>query len=152
MKSMLGGFSRHDIDLGLVPGGELANLTRDTVRTSLAPDIGHAMLEFRIDGTGTVISARVLDASSDLGLWAAVAAEIAKAAIARPSKVLHGVQGYVLKLEVTSMIRTAAGRTPTDATLTKVWRAINDPVDAIIDGTVPAQRVVAARIVDLQVL
>ncbi len=152
MKSILGGVSPHDIELGLVPGGELVNLTRDTVRTSDAPDIGHAMLEFRLDGTGTVVSARVLDASSDRARWAEVATNIVKAARARPSKVSRGVQGYLLKLEVTSAIRTASGRTPTDATLTKVWRAINDPVDAVIDGTVPAQRVVAARIVDVEVL
>jgi hypothetical protein len=152
MKSILGGVSPHDIELGLVPGGELVNLTRDTVRTSAAPDVGHAMLEFRLDGTGTVVSARVLDASSDASRWAEVATEIVKAARARPSKVSRDAQGYLLKLEVTSAIRTASGRTPTDATLTKVWRAINDPVDAVIDGTVPAQRVVAARIVDVQVL
>ena len=152
MKSILGGVSPHDIELGLVPGGELVNLTRDTVRTSDAPDVGHAMLEFRLDGTGTVVSARVLDASSDASRWAEVATEIVKAARARPSKVSRDAQGYLLKLEVTSAIRTASGRTPTDATLTKVWRAVNDPVDAVIDGTVPAQRVVAARIVDLQVL
>jgi hypothetical protein len=152
MKSILGGVSPHDIELGLVPGGELVNLTRDTVRTSTAPDIGHATLEFRLDGTGTVISARVLDASSDSARWAEAATDIVKAARARPSKMSRGAQGYLLKLEVTSAIRTASGRTPTDATLTKVWRAINDPVDAVIDGTVPAQRVVAARIVDVQVL
>jgi hypothetical protein len=152
MKSILGGVSPHDIELGLVPGGELVNLTRDTVRASAAPDIGHAMLEFRLDGTGTVVSARVLDASSDASRWAEVATEIVKAARARPSKVSRAAQGYLLKLEVTSAIRTASGRTPTDATLTKVWRAINDPVDAVIDGTVPAQRVVATRIVDVQVL
>ncbi len=152
MKSILGGVSPHDIELGLVPGGELVNLTRDVVRTSDAPDIGHAVLEFRLDGTGTGVSARVLDASSDAGRWAEVATEIVKAARARPSKVSRGAQGYLLKLEVTSAIRTASGRTPTDATLTKVWRAVNDPVDAVIDGTVPAQRVVAARIVDVGVL
>jgi hypothetical protein len=152
MKSILGGVSPHDIELGLVPGGELVNLTRDTVRTSDAPDVGHAMLEFRLDGTGTVVSARVLDASSDASRWAEVATEIVKAARARPSKVSRDAQGYLLKLEVTSAIGSASGRTPTDAALTKVWRAINDPVDAVIDGTVPAQRVVAARIVDLQVL
>jgi len=152
MKSILGGVSPHDLELGLVPGGELVNLTRDTVRTSAAPDVGHAMLEFRLDGTGTVVSARVLDASSDASRWAEVATEIVKAARARPSKAARDAQGYLLKLEVTSAIRTASGRTPTDATLTKVWRALNDPVDAVIDGTVPAQRVVAARIVDVQVL
>jgi hypothetical protein len=152
MKSILGGVSPHDIELGLVPGGELINLTRDTVRSSAAPDIGHAMLEFRLDGTGTVVSARVLDASSDASRWAEVATEIVKAARARPSKMSRDARSYLVKLEVTSAIRSASGRTPTDATLTKVWRAINDPVDAVIDGTVPAQRVVAARIVDVQVL
>ena len=97
-----------------------------------APDVGHAMLEVRLDGTGTVVSARVLDASSDASRWAEVATEIVKAARARPSKVSRDAQGYLLKLEVTSAIGSASGRTPTDAALTKVWRAINDPVDAVI--------------------
>jgi hypothetical protein len=152
LKAVLGGFSQHDIDLGLVPGGQLVSLTRDTVRTSNAPMKGHAMLELEVDGNGAVVSVHVLDASSNWQEWEEVAAEIAKAARSHPSNVPHGSRGFALKLDVTSSLRTVSGRATTDQTLTKVFRALGDPMDAIIDGTNSAQRVVAARIVDLQVL
>jgi len=152
LKSVLGGFSQHDIDLGLVPGGQLVSLTRDTVRTSNAPTTGRATLELEVDANGAVVSVHVLDASSDWKEWEVVAAEIAKAARARTSNVPRGSRGFALKLDVTSSLRTVSGRTPTDQTLTKVFRALGDPMDAIIDGTNSVQRVVAARIVDLQVL
>ena len=110
------------------------------------------MLEFQIDGAGSVSAVRVLDASSDRDEWEEVAAQIAKAARGHPARVPGGSRGLALKLEVTSAIQSVTGRTPTDKALTKIVRAIGDPIDAIIDSTVPAQRVVAARIVDAQVL
>jgi hypothetical protein len=151
-KAVLVGFSPHDVELGLVPGSELVSLTRDTVRTSDAPTVGHAMLEFQIDAAGIMVSGHVLDASSDSRRWEDVAAEIAKAARARTSKVSGRARGYAIKLEVTSELRTATGGTPTDSTINKVIHAVNNPLDAIVDGTVPVQRFVAARIVDVQVL
>lgn len=152
LKPNLGGFSQHDIELGLVPGSELASLTRETVRTSDAPTIGNAMLEFEIDAAGTMVSAHVLDASSDWERWVDVAKEIVKAARARPSKSARGGRGFALKLQVTSTIKTVGGLSPTDNLLTKALRAVNDPLNAITDETVPQQRVVAARIVDVQAL
>jgi hypothetical protein len=152
LKSVLGGFSQHDIDLGLVPGGQLVSLTRDTVRTSNAPVTGRATLELEVDANGAVVSVHVLDASSDWKDWEEVAAEIARAARTRTSNVPRGSRGFALKLDVTSSLRTVSGRAPTDQAFTKVFRALADPMDAIIDGTNSVQRVVAARIVDLQVL
>lgn len=152
LKRVLGGFTQHDIDLGLVPGGEFVSLTRNAVRTSRAPTVGHAMLEFQIDSAGAVSAVRVLDASSDWDEWEEVAAEIAKAARGRLARLPSGSGGLALKLEVSSAIQSVTGRAPTDKALTKIVRAIGDPIDAIIDSKVPAQRVVAARIVDAQVL
>jgi hypothetical protein len=152
LKRVLGGFTQHDIDLGLVPGGEFVSLTRNAVRTSRAPTVGHAMLEFQIDGAGAVTAVRVLDASSDRDEWEEVAAEIAKAARGRLARLPSGSGGLALKLEVSSAIQSVTGRTLTDKALTKIVRAIGDPIDAIIDSNVPAQRVVAARIVDAQLL
>jgi TonB family protein len=152
LRPVIGGFTQHDMDLGLVPGGEFVSLTRDAVRTSRAPDVGRATLEFQIDAAGLVASVHVLDASSDRTDWDEVAAQIAKAARSRVARVPSGSRGFVLRLEVNSSIKTASGRTPTDKTLTKVWRAVNNPLDAVIDGNIPATRVVAARIVDLHVL
>lgn len=152
LKPVLGGFTAHDIELGLVPGSEFVGVTRDAVRTSRAPDVGHAMLEFQVDSAGHVASVHVIDASSDRSEWDEVAAEIARAARSRVARVPGGGRGYALRLEVTSAIKTASGRTPTDKALTKVWRAVNDPLDAVIDENIPATRVVAARIVDVHVL
>jgi TonB family protein len=152
LRPILGGFTQHDIELGLVPGGEFVNLTRDAIRTSRAPDVGHATLEFQIDAAGRVASVHVLDASSDRTEWDEAAAQIARAARSRVARVPSGSRGFVLRLEVNSSIRTVSGRAPTDKALVKVWRAVNDPVDALIDGNIPATRVVAARIVDMHVL
>lgn len=152
MRDVLPAFSEHDIELGLFPGGELVTLTRDAVRTSLAPDVGHALLEFRIDGAGLVASVRVLDASSDRSEWDEVAADLAKAARAHPVRVPTGSQGLALTLDVTSAMKTVSGATPTNSALTKAMRAINDPIDSVIDGTSPAGRVVATRVIEVHVL
>ncbi len=152
MRDVLPAYTAHDIELGLFPGGELVSLTRDVVRTSLAPDVGHALFEFQIDGAGIVASVRVLDASSDRSDWDDVAADLAKAARAHPVRVPAGSQGLALTLDVTSALKTVSGSTPTDSTLTKALRAMNDPIDSVIDGTSPARRVVAARVVDVHVL
>jgi hypothetical protein len=152
LKQVLGGVTQHDIELGLIPGGEFVTLTRDAVRTSVAPTVGHALLEFQIDGAGILASVHVLDASSNRTPWDQVAAGIAKAARAHVTRVPSGVRGFALTLEVTSAMKTVSGSTPTDGTLTKVLRAISDPFDTAIDGTVPAQRVVAARVADAHVL
>jgi hypothetical protein len=152
LKPNIGGFSQHDIELGLVPGGELVSLTRDTVRTSDAPTVGNAMLEFEIDAAGAMVSAHVLDASSDWERWVDVAKEIVKAARARPSKTSRGGRRFALKLQVSSAIKTIGGLAPTDSAVTKVLRAIRDPLDTLAEGAVPQQRIVAARIVEVEAL
>ncbi len=151
-KNVVGGYTAHDIALGLIPGGEFVSLTRDTVRTSDAPSVGHAVLEFQIDGSGNLMSVHVLDVSSDRMAWDLVAAEIAKAARGHITRMPHGAQGVALTLDVTSAMKTASGANATDGALSKILHAIDDPVDAVIDGTVPAQRVVSAHVVDVQVL
>lgn len=151
-RDVLPAYTAHDIELGLFPGGELVTLTRDAVRTSRAPDVGHALLEFQIDGAGMVASVRVLEASSDRSEWDEVAVDLARAARAHPVRVPSGSQGLALTLDVTSAMKTVSGATPTDSALTKAMRAINDPIDSVIDGTSPPRRVVAARVVDVQIL
>lgn len=152
LKQVLGGISQHDIELGLVPGGEFVAVARDTVRRSVAPMVGYARLEFQIDAGGSLTSVHVIDASSNDRDWNQVAEEIAKAARARRTRVPSGARGVALTLDVTSAVRTVTGGAPTDQALVKVLRAVGDPIDAIIDGTVPAQRVVAAHVVDVHVL
>lgn len=152
LKGVLGGFTEHDIELGFIPGGELVTLTRDTVRASRAPTVGYARFELHIDSAGVLASVEVLDASSERAQWDEVAREITKAARGHVARVPTGARGVALTLEVTSAMKTASGSTPTDRALTRVWRAVNDPLDPVIDGTVPAQRVVAARVVDVRAL
>jgi hypothetical protein len=152
LKRALGGYSQHDIELGFVPGGEFVNITRDAVRTSMAPTVGHAVFEFLIDANGTLTSVHVLDASSDRSDWEQVAAEIAKAASGHVTRSPRGGQAVAMTLDVTSAMRTLSGASPTDSTLTKALRAIDDPIDTVIDGTSAPQRVVTAHVVDVQVL
>jgi hypothetical protein len=151
-KHVLGGYSQHDIELGFVPGGEFVNLTRDAVRTSMAPTVGHAVFEFVIDAGGTLTSVHILDASSDRSDWEQVAAEIAKAASGHVTRIPRGGQAVAMTLDVTSSLRTLSGQSPSDNTLTKALRAIDDPIDTVIDGTSAPQRVVTAHVVDVEVL
>jgi hypothetical protein len=151
-KRALDGYSQHDVELGFIPGGEFVNLTRDAVRTSMAPTVGHAVFEFLIDGNGTLTAVHILDASSDRADWEQVAAEIAKAASRRMTRAPHGGQAVAMTLDVTSSMRTLSGQSPSDNTLTKALRAIDDPIDTVIDGTSAPQRVVTAHVVDVQVL
>jgi hypothetical protein len=143
-------FTPHDVALGLAPGGELVTLTRDLVRRSRAPTNGRALLQFDTDGAGIVASVRVLDVSSERAEWDQVAAEIAASARTRPMRVPTGARGLAITLEVTSALKTVNGGTPTDNPLAKVAGAVMDPLGTVMDAKTPAQRVVAARLVDVQ--
>jgi TonB family protein len=153
MKSVIPRFSPRDIELGLAPGAELAMWTRDRVRRSRAPNVGRALLEYRIDAAGIIGSVRVVDVSSGWNEWEQVAAEVARdARTAPPIRMPSGTKGLAVTVEVTSDIKTVSGRTPTDKLFGKIVNAITDPLDAVVDGRAPPQRVVAARIVTVDVL
>jgi hypothetical protein len=145
-------FTAKEMSLGLVPGGAWVNLTRDRVRRSLAPDTSTALLEFTTDSAGVVASVRVLDASSGRSEWNDIAAQLAREARALPVHVPTGAGGVAVTMEVTSRIRTVSGEDPSRGTIGKVFRAIQDPVDTVIDSKTPAQRVVAAHITNVSVL
>ncbi|HSY24709.1 MAG TPA: energy transducer TonB, partial [Polyangiaceae bacterium] len=151
-KHLLGGYSPHDIELGLIPGGEFIGFTRDGVRSSRAPNVGHATVEITIDGSGNLTAVRVLDASSNRFEWDEAAQEIMKSAQGHRTRVPSGSQGVVLTLDVSSNIRTVSGLPPATTALGRMTRAIGDPLDAIVDSTVPLQRVIAARVLDVTVL
>ncbi len=144
-------FSARDIELGIVPGSNLVGLTRDRVRIGLTPTTGHAVLAFQLDGSGVVASVQVVDASSDRADWDDVAARVVRDAHeAPPSRMPAGARGVTVTLDVQSSERTVSGAAPGGGIITKTLRAINDPVDSIIDGKTPVQRVVAVRIVGVQ--
>jgi hypothetical protein len=144
-------FTARDLELGLVPGGELVTLTRDLVRRSLAPDSGRALLQFDTDGAGIISSVRVLDVSSERAEWVRVAADILASSHGTTLRVPAGASGIAVTLEVTSAMKTVDGVTAGErSTFSKALRAINDPVGTVMDATTRPRRVVATRIVDVQ--
>jgi TonB family protein len=153
LKRTISPYSPRDIDLGLFPGSALVGLAHDAVRRSRAPDVGRALLEFELDGAGLVAKVRVLDASSARAEWDEVAEELARDARALPpQRMPTGSKGVAVTIELTSAIKSVSGSTPTKNPVTKVLRAIDDPIDSLIDGKTPPQRVVAARVVRVDAL
>jgi TonB family protein len=153
LKRVIPAYSSRDIELGLFPGSALVGLARDTVRRSRAPDVGRALLEFDLDGAGVLEKVRVVDASSGRAEWDEVAEELARCARALPpQRMPTGSKGVTLTIELTSAIKSVSGSTPTNNPVTKILRAIDDPIDSIIDGKTPPARVVAARVVRVDAL
>ena len=144
-------FTPRDLELGLVPGGELVTLTRDRVRRSLAPDNGRALLQFDTDGAGVIASVRVLDVSSERAEWVRVADDILASSHGTTLRVPTGASGVVVTLEVTSAMKTVDGVTAgQQSAFSKALRGITDPVGTVMDATTRPRRVVATRIVDVQ--
>jgi hypothetical protein len=144
-------FTPDEWELGLVPGGQYAAFTRDRVRNSLAPMNGHALLEFWTDRRGLVARVRVLDASSDRRAWDDVADALAlDAHAAYPLKIPDDADGLIITLDVTSVLKTISGASPTASTFGKIVGAITDPLDTLADSKAPPQRLVTARIVGVR--
>lgn len=145
-------FSQHDLELGLVPGGALATLTKDLVRRSRVPTEGHAFLRIDSDGAGIVAAVHVLEVSAGRPEWDEVAAQIAAEARSKPMRVPSGAHGVSVTIEVTSAMKTVDGGTPTHSTVGAVVGAITDPIDTAIGlaARVPPVHVVAARVVDVE--
>ena len=144
-------YTPQDFEMGLVPGGKFASLARDRVRSSVTPLNGHALLEFWTDKRGIVARVRVLSASSDPGAWAEVAdALIDDARSAPPLKIPSNADGLIVTIDVTSVLKTLSGSTPTDNALVQALRAAQNPVDAILDSKASPVRTVAAKVVDVQ--
>jgi hypothetical protein len=144
-------FTPRDLELGLVPDGQLVTLTRDLVRRSLAPTSGRALLEFDTDGAGVIASVRVLDVSSERGEWDRVAADLMVSARGTTLRVPTGANGIAVTLEVTSALKTVDGATAGDkSAFSKAMRAITDPVGSVTDATTRPRRIVATRVVDVQ--
>jgi hypothetical protein len=145
-----------DIELGLAPGSSLIALTRDEVRRSRAPNVGHALFEFRFDSAGAIASVSVLDVSSGRPEWEEVASAIAREARAKPPIHLPaGSKGAAITFEITSAIKTVDGATPKNDPIAKVAGAITDPIGTILTGIAgqpPLQRIVAARVVAVEAL
>lgn len=151
-KRMVPLFSKHDIELGMAPGAHLAPLTSDRVRRSNTPDVGHAVLEFRTDSTGVVAAVRVLEASSGHTDWNDVATELVADAKSRPLRVPSEARGLVVTIDVTSTMKTVTGAATGGSTITKIGRAIENPLDTIVDSRTPPRRVVVARVVAVDLL
>lgn len=145
-------FTQHDIELGFAPGAHLAPLTSDRVRRSNTPDVGHAVLEFRTDSAGVVAAVRVVEASSGHADWNDVATELVADAKSRPLRVPSNARGLVVTIDVTSTMKTVTGASTGGSTISKVARAVENPLDTIVDSRTPPRRVVVARVVAVDAL
>ncbi|AKU95320.1 hypothetical protein AKJ09_01984 [Labilithrix luteola] len=145
-------FTKHDIELGFAPGAHLATLTSDRVRRSNTPDVGHAVLEFRTDSSGIVTAVRVLEATAGHSDWSDVATELVADAKSRPLRVPSEARGLVVIVDVTSTMKTTSGASTGASTISKIARAVNNPLDSIVDSRTPPRRVVAARVVAVDLL
>jgi hypothetical protein len=151
-KHQLRQFTEHDMALGLVPGGVLVSIAHDIVRRSLVPTTSRALLQFDTDGAGIVSSFHVLEASSGMGDWNDVAAQMAAAAHQRPMHVPSGAHGVSVTLEVSSAMKTVDGVEVKGkpSPIAKALGAVMDPAGAAMSASTPPQHVIAARIVDVK--
>jgi hypothetical protein len=144
-------FSAHEMGLGLVPGGQYASIARTRVRNSLVPGNDHALLEFWTDNRGIVARVRVLGPPGETQAWGDVASALVEDARAiAPLKVPSNSDGFIVTLDVTSVMKTLSGGNESDNALVKALRAVQNPVDSIMDAKGGAQRVVAARVVGVE--
>ncbi len=147
----LEGLHARDLDLGLVPGGELVTIAREATHRSLVPTNSRGVLEFETDERGAVTSGRVIDASSGNAEWEALAIEVVRLA---QGKTL--APGVVATLQVVSALKNIDGVTQTGKApsvldkLGAIAGAITDPLGTIAARSVPPLRVVSARIVDVR--
>ena len=140
-------FAARDMDLGLAPGNQYVAMTRDRVRSSLVPMNGHALLEFWTDNKGIVARIRVVNPSSDSRAWNDVAKALEEDARSTPPlKIPSNADGFIVTLDVTSVLRTLSGETPSPGAIAGATRAITNPVDAVIDAKASPRRVVTAKV------
>jgi len=140
-----------DMELGLVPGNQYVAITRDRVRTSLVPANGHALLEFWTDGKGIVARIRVVNPSSDPRAWGDMAKALEEDARSTPPlKIPDNADGFIITLDVTSVMRTLTGETPSPGVVEGALRAISNPVDAVIDAKASPRRVVTAKVTGVE--
>jgi hypothetical protein len=143
-------FTPRDIELGLVPGGAYVALTREKVQASRTPVEGHAVLELRTDAAGHLVEVRVLETSSGRDAWNEVAASLVAAHPPPFQRIPARARGVAITVDITTVLRTVDGVPPPKGTVSKVLRAVNDPLGAIADGHTPAIRVIAVRVVNVQ--
>jgi hypothetical protein len=153
----------HDKDVGLGAGGPLVNATRDAVRSSRAPSVGHATIEVVTDASGVPSTVRVVDASSNMADWEEVAAQLETALKKQRLKVAPGAHGVAVRMRVESALKTASGHDAQEVAVSAFGIPIKkssaehpvhvdvalpitvnlDPTDALLDATNRAHRVVS---------
>lgn len=169
MASVQRGVDLHDREVGLGAGGPLVGVTRDAVRDGLTASVGHALLEFRTDGTGLVIGVRVLEANAERRAWDDVAAHLAESASKKRLRVPPGAKGVAVTVRVESAMKTASAHDAGETSVSvfgipvKKSRAAHpvhvdvsipivsmglDPTDALLDATTRPVRVVSVWVED----
>ena len=169
MASVQRGVDLHDREVGLGAGGPLVGVTRDAVRDGLTASVGHALLEFRTDGTGIVIGVRVLEANAERRAWDDVAARLTESASKKRLRVPPGAKGVAVTVRVESAMKTASAHDAGETSVSvfgipvKKSRAAHpvhvdvsipivsmtlDPTDALLDATTRPVRVVSVWVED----
>jgi hypothetical protein len=169
MASVQRGVDLRDREVGLGAGGPLVGVTRDAVRDGLTASVGHALLEFRTDGTGLVIGVRVLESNAERRAWDDVAAHLAESASKKRLRVPPGAKGVAVTVRVESAMKTASAHDAGETSVSvfgipvKKSRAAHpvhvdvsipivsmglDPTDALLDATTRPVRVVSVWVED----
>jgi hypothetical protein len=121
------GLAARDMELGLGASGPLVSAAHEAA--SMAPDVGAATLDIDVDGTGKVVTARVVTVSDDRAGWNAMAEEIVRIASGKTVHVRAGSRG------VRARLRIVAERVPPAGTKrTSSAGAVPDDVAGGMDG------------------
>ncbi len=121
------GLASRDLELGLGSSGPLVTAAHEAA--SMAPDVGAATLDIDVDGTGRVVTARVVTVSDDRAGWTAMAQEIVRIASGKSVHVGAGSRG------VRARLRIVAERVPPAGTKrTSSAGAVPDDVAGGMDG------------------
>ncbi len=96
-----------DMQLGLGSSGPLVSAAHEAA--SMAPDVGAATLDIDVDGSGKVVTARVVSASGDMAGWNAMAREIVRIASGKAAHVHAGSHGVRARLRIVAERAPPAG-------------------------------------------
>ncbi len=99
--------AERDQGLGLGTGGRFVSAVRDVERDILLLENSAATVEFTTDGAGHVVSARVLDVTSDEAAWHEIVGKVGAAAAQRAD--LPSPRGKVIRMRIEVAMRLPSG-------------------------------------------
>jgi hypothetical protein len=100
----------HECETGTLADGPIVNELENTTRHYAgSPFEGRAVLAFRIDELGLVVSASVEDVSGDRLAWEEVAKKTFNALAQKRLVIPHGSKGVAMRVELTSKVALPSG-------------------------------------------